>query len=131
MKTKLTSLVIVFLLGTVAVFAQSKTEEFKVNGNCGMCKARIEKAAKTVDGVSSAAWNQDTKGMAVKLDSTKTNVHKVEMAIALAGHDTEMHKATDEAYNKLPGCCKYDRSVNLGESKMDMKKKESHEGNMH
>jgi mercuric ion binding protein len=131
MKTKVLSLVALFFIGTIAVFAQTKTESFKVNGNCDMCKARIEKAAKTVDGVTTAAWNKDTKVMAVKLDSTKTNVHKVEMAIAKAGHDTEMHKATDEAYNKLPGCCKYDRSVNLGESKMDMKKKESHEGHMH
>ncbi|MFA5818076.1 MAG: hypothetical protein WC854_02210 [Bacteroidales bacterium] len=27
--------------------AQQKTESFKVWGNCGMCKNRIEKAAKT------------------------------------------------------------------------------------
>jgi hypothetical protein len=49
------------------------------------------------------------------------------MAIANAGHDTEMHKATDEAYNKLPGCCKYERAKagmkmdGKKDTKMDMK----------
>ena len=33
------------------------------------------------------------------------------MAVAKVGHDTDMHKATDEAYNKLPSCCKYDRTA--------------------
>ena len=33
---------------------------FMVAGNCGMCKARIEKAAKMVDGVITANWNEDT-----------------------------------------------------------------------
>ena len=108
----------------LTVSAQTKTEKFKVNGECDMCKARIEKAAKKVEGVSSANWNKDSKVMEVKLDSTKTTIHKVEMAIAKAGHDTQMHKASDEAYNNLPGCCHYDRSVDLGESKMDMKKME-------
>ena len=31
------------------------------------------------------------------------------MAIAKAGHDTDMHKASKEVYDKLPACCKYDR----------------------
>src|SRR5680860_1075564 len=111
MKTKVLSLVALFMLGAVSVFAANKTEKFKVNGNCDMCKARIEKAAKAVEGVSKADWNKETKMMEVTLDDTKTDVHKVEMAIAKVGHDTPMHKATDEAYNKLPGCCKYDRSA--------------------
>ena len=31
------------------------------------------------------------------------------MAIAKVEHDTDMHKATDEVYDNLPGCCKYER----------------------
>lgn len=34
----------------------TKTEIFKVWGNCGMCKARIEKAVKE-EGATSADWN--------------------------------------------------------------------------
>jgi copper chaperone CopZ len=109
MKTKVLSLVEMFVFGTFMVFAADKTEKFKVKGNCGMCEKRIEKAALSVDGVSSADWNKESKMMKVVFDNSKTDVHKVHMAIAKAGHDTEMHKAKDEVYNKLPGCCKYDR----------------------
>jgi hypothetical protein len=35
----------------------------------------------------------------------------VQEAIAKVGHDTGAVKATDEAYNGLPACCKYDRAV--------------------
>jgi len=110
MKTKMLSLAVMFLLGTSMVFAQAKTEKFEVKGNCGMCENRIEKAAKSVDGVSAADWNKETKMLEVSFDESKTSVHKVQMAIAKVGHDTPMHKATDEVYNALPGCCKYDRT---------------------
>ncbi|HKI88455.1 MAG TPA: cation transporter [Draconibacterium sp.] len=125
MKTKVLSLVALFMLGAVAVFAGNKTEKFKVYGNCGMCEARIEKAAKSVDGVSKADWNKDTKMIEVSFDDSKTDVHKVEMAVAKVGHDTDMHKATDEAYNNLPSCCKYDRSAEQSGTMEKM-----HEGHM-
>ncbi len=109
MKTKVLSLITLLMLGTVTVFAGNKTEKFKVFGNCGMCESRIEKAAKSVEGVSKADWNKKTKMIEVTYDDAKTDVHKVHMAIAKAGHDTEMHKASDETYDKLPACCHYDR----------------------
>jgi copper chaperone CopZ len=89
---------------------QALTEKtFKVSGNCGMCETRIEKAAKSIDGVTTADWSKETKLIEVTFDSKKTDVHKIHMAIAKVGHDTEMHKAKDETYNSLPGCCKYKR----------------------
>lgn len=109
MRTKVLSIVALFLFGAIAVFAANKTESFKVYGNCEMCKARIEKAAKSVDGVSVADWNVETKMLALTFDDSKTDVNKVQEAIAKVGHDTDMHKATDEAYNKVSGCCKYER----------------------
>ena len=124
MKTKVVSLVSMFLLGTIMVFAQAKTEKIEVKGNCGMCKSRIEKAAKSVEGVNAADWNQETKILEVSFDESKTSVDDVQKAIAKVGHDTPMHKAKDEVYNALPGCCKYDRS----ETKKEMK---GHEGHKH
>lgn len=121
MKTKVLSLVTLILFGVVAVFAGNKVEKVKVYGNCDMCKTRIEKAAKAVDGVASANWDKKSKMMDLAFDDSKTDVHKLEMAIAKVGHDTEMHRATDEAYNKLPGCCQYDRAKT--EMKMDDKMK--------
>jgi len=112
----------VALMSLTTVFGQAKTEKFKVYGNCGMCESRIEKAAKSVDGVTAADWNKETKMIEVSFDTSKTDVHKVHMAIAKAGHDTEMHKAKDETYNALPGCCQYDRAP---------AKKEDHSGHKH
>jgi periplasmic mercuric ion binding protein len=111
MKTKVLSLMALFMWGALSVFAGNKTEKFKVYGNCGMCENRIEKAAKTVEGVSKADWNKETKIMEVTFDDTKTNVDKVETAIAKVGYDTPHHNATTEVYDGLPGCCKYDRSA--------------------
>ena len=84
----------------------SKTETIKVSGNCEMCKARIEKAAK-LDGVSKAEWSTKTKMLSVTFDPAKTNMEQVGKKVAAAGHDTEKVKATDAVYDKLPGCCKY------------------------
>ena len=123
MKTKVLSLVSMFLLGTSLVFAQAKTEKFEVKGNCEMCKSRIEKAAKSVDGVTAADWKQETRILVVSFDESKTSVNKVQMAVAKAGHDTPGHKAKDEVYNALPGCCKYDRA----ETKQKVKEHERHD----
>ena len=123
MKTKVVSLVALFMMGALSVFAGNKTEKIKVYGNCGMCESRIEKAVNAVDGVSKADWNKDTKMLEVTFNDAKTDVHKVHMAVAKVGHDTDMHKAKDEVYNKLPACCKYERPAEST--------KESHEGHMH
>ncbi len=109
MKAKIITMFVAFLFSGMLMYGQSKTSKFEVWGKCGACEARIEKAAKAVDGVTAADWNKETKEMKVTFDESKTDMHKIEMAIAQAGHDTEMHRATDEAYDKLPPCCKYDR----------------------
>lgn len=80
-----------------------------VAGNCGMCEARINKAASSVNGVSSAAWNKNTKMLTVSFDASVTNLMEIEKAISKSGHDTKNTKANSETYNELPGCCKYER----------------------
>lgn len=99
-------LAFVFTSNTNAQSATTKTETIKVSGNCDMCKARIEKAAK-IDGVSKAEWNKETKLLAVTYNPAKTNTDAIGKKIAAAGHDTEKVKATDTAYDKLPSCCQY------------------------
>ena len=86
--------------------AVTKTETIKVAGNCETCKARIEKTAK-VDGVTKANWNQKTKILTLVYDPSKVKSDDVQKKIAAVGHDTPKYKATDKAYNALPGCCKY------------------------
>ena len=117
----LSLLALVFITVTTVTAQTEKKETFKVAGNCGMCETRIEKAATSVDGVLSADWDKETKMIDVKFDSDKVDTHKVHMAIAKVGHDTKMHKASDEVYDNLPGCCKYDRPSVKSTSKSDCK----------
>jgi copper chaperone CopZ len=86
--------------------ANTKTETIKVSGNCDMCKARIEKAAK-IDGISKAVWSDETKVLTLVYDPSKVKSDDVQKKIAAAGHDTPKFKADDKVYNTLPGCCKY------------------------
>ncbi len=100
-----------------AANAQDKSEAFKVSGNCGMCKAKIEKAAKSA-GATAAVWDTETKQLKVKYSSTSSNTAKIQQSIAAAGYDTPSVKATQEAYDNLHGCCKYEReATNANEAK--------------
>lgn len=109
MRKKIVILSVLMMMGAVSLFAESKTEKFKANGNCGMCGKRIEAAALSVDGVASAQWDNKTKMVEISYDQSEANLHEVHKAVAKAGHDTDMHRSSDEAYAKLHGCCKYDR----------------------
>jgi Cu(I)/Ag(I) efflux system membrane fusion protein len=82
-------------------------QTIKVSGNCDQCKTRIETAAKSVSGVSSADWSSETKMLHLQFDGAKTSLDAIQKVIAIAGHDTENYKASDAAYKALPECCKY------------------------
>ena len=106
-------LIALLLIGSNTVAQENTIQKvsFKVWGNCDMCKSKIEKAAKSVDGVSSAKWNVSSGKIVVKFDSDKTKLDQIEDAIVAVGYDVENKKATEEAYNKLHNCCKYDREL--------------------
>ena len=96
----------------LTAFAQKPKWEkvnFQVSGNCDMCKTKIEKAATGVEGVKTAKWNAVSGKMKIKFNPAITNNDKIQQAIAIIGYDTEKHKATDEVYNNLHHCCKYER----------------------
>ena len=78
-----------------------------VQGACGMCKTRIEEAAKKVAGVSSADWNLETKELKLSYDTAKTSIESVSKVIAGVGHDTNLDRASDSVYEALHECCKY------------------------
>jgi cation transport ATPase len=96
------------LMATVA-FAQNKNAKttLEVDGVCGMCKARIEKAAIKTKGVKSALWSVETHKLSLIFNEEKTTVKAIVKNITAAGHDTKELKATDEAYSKVHPCCKY------------------------
>ncbi len=83
--------------------------DIEINGNCEMCKKRIEKAAYSVKGVKSADWNIDDHTLHLIINEEKASVLDVKKAIASVGHDSDEVKATEEQYAKLHGCCMYER----------------------
>lgn len=107
---KISCLAIASLALVSVTSAQSKTETFKVSGNCGMCKSKIEKAALDA-GAKTASWDVDSKIITVTYKNASTNTAKLQEKIAKVGYDNAGAKASDEAYNKLHGCCKYERNA--------------------
>ena len=94
-------------------FADSLHEEtatFKVYGNCDMCKKRIETALLKNQSVKKASWDTKTKMLTVVYDPHAINLDAIHKIVAGAGYDTDKVKASDAAYNSLPGCCKYQRA---------------------
>lgn len=89
---------------------------FGVRGNCGMCKSTIEKAANSVDGVENAKWDVEKKKIDVSFDDTKTDAMAIHNAVAASGYDTEKVVGNLEAYDGLPGCCKYDHAMDMNQS---------------
>lgn len=107
MKSAIISFLFFFIAGSG--FAQTKTETIKVAGECGMCKKKIESAAKK-GGASYAVWNTETKELTVKYNSASSDLAKIEKSVAGAGYDTPGYKASDEDYKKLDECCQYERT---------------------
>ncbi len=92
-----------------AQMKHARTVSVHVNGDCGMCETRIEKAA-LVKGEAEADWDVDTKTARITYDSTRTTLDAVLQRIAQAGYDSEKYLAPDAAYAALPGCCQYERT---------------------
>lgn len=110
MKPFKTLIIATSILFSLSASAQTDSTTFKVSGNCGMCKKRIETSV-TGPSVTSANWNEKSKTMTVEFDSTKTNADLLQQKVAAVGHDTEKYAAEKAVYNKLPGCCLYDRTL--------------------
>jgi Cu(I)/Ag(I) efflux system membrane fusion protein len=93
--------------GNATEIKGDKKIEFTVSGNCDLCKDRIEKAAKSVQGVVSANWNVKTKKIKVDFRPEETDPISIHKAIAMAGHDTDKEKTDTKTYESLPECCRY------------------------
>lgn len=93
----------------VLLTAQDKdivTEKYKVEGNCNMCKKRIENAA-FIKGVKRAEWNKDTHELTLIYKPSKTSADEILSSVAAIGYSSDKKQATEEAYKKLPECCQY------------------------
>lgn len=86
---------------------------FGVRGNCGMCKRTIEKAVNSIEGIANVNWDKNKKKIDVSFNKAKTNEMAIHKAIAASGYDTDKVLGSEEAYKGLPGCCKYDHSMEM------------------
>ena len=108
----------IFLLFPVLSFAQkenskSSKAQFVVLGECEMCKDRIQRATYKIKGVKYSSWSISQNKLSIIYNSNKVSLDEIKKKIAVAGHDSEDFKATDEAYANLHQCCKYDREKQL------------------
>jgi len=104
-------MLLVVTLSTQAQVKKNKNAKYtiEVNGNCEQCQKRIQKAAFSVSGVKMASWNIETHQLDLTLNEEKASIADVKKAIAKVGHDAEDARATQEDYDNLHSCCKYDR----------------------
>ena len=102
-------ILLVVVLTTSVTYAQDKNARatIEVDGICGMCKQRIERASLNTKGVKSAVWNVDSHLLNLIFDERKTDLITIQKQIASVGHDTHEIKATEEAYNSVHDCCRY------------------------
>ena len=105
---KLTLLSIVGLVSFC--FAQQKASQKVViqtpTVQCEMCKNKIEQYLKREPGVSTAKVDFKKKTTTVTFLTDRNNIEQLKTSIANAGYDADDITADEEAYKKLPKCCK-------------------------
>jgi copper chaperone CopZ len=104
-----TLFVMLFVAGCSNKKENLKDAQFRVWGNCDMCKKTIETSINALPTIYSANWNTETKLIKVEFDSVKTNLEEIQKKIAAVGYDTEKVKGNDTAYLQLHACCQYER----------------------
>lgn len=106
--TKIIAILGIFFIG-ITGFAQNKNAKatIEVDGVCGMCKERIEKASIKAKGVKSAVWNVETHELDLIYNEGRTDIAKIQKSIADSGHDTQDIKAAEAVYESINPCCKY------------------------
>jgi hypothetical protein len=108
MRTILFTLFVTLLALSVTLAQKTKVTEttFKVFGNCGMCKTRIETAVKIKE-VKTAKWDKTSKMLTVAYLSSSISLDSLQKRIAAVGHDNGKFNAPDSVYEALPACCLY------------------------
>lgn len=109
-----TILVLMILIGSTSMVRaqdpEPKEKEIKIQTSaiCGMCEERIESNMAFEKGVKSVELDDKTKIVTIKYKTSKTDPDKLRKAISKLGYDADDVEADEEAYSKLPACCKKD-----------------------
>ncbi|MBK7483272.1 MAG: hypothetical protein IPI72_11145 [Flavobacteriales bacterium] len=114
-------LLLLFLIASVAIscsaqdpaksgIKNARTVTVKIDGDCPMCETRIEQVV-FVKNEAEVDWVVETHMARVTFDSTRTDLAAIMQRVAHAGYDNELYLAPKQAYDKLPGCCQYERTL--------------------
>ena len=96
---------IALLFGTLTVLAKNVTTSFTVQGECDMCKDKIEKAL-DIEGISFAEWDVKSKKLTVRYNDSKITEDQIHTIISELGYSTSKKVANKTSQNKLDDCCK-------------------------
>lgn len=103
-----TSILLLFITVVVPVAAQDHLAQLDVKTStiCDMCKKTIETELIYEKGVKKVDVHLDDKTVHVQYDDRKTDPVAIRKAIAGLGYDADDLKADENAWRKLPACCK-------------------------
>lgn len=101
-------LIFFFAVSCAKKVSTASTEQklIRTTAQCEMCKEKIETALHKIKGVKKAILNQENKLLAVTFANTQTEYSIICKAMTELGYDADDYKANEEAYEKLPACCK-------------------------
>ncbi len=109
MKRLLGSLILI-LAFSLKPFAQVKPQQTAKLSTptiqCEMCKKKIETYLNRYDGIISVNVNVKRKETTIKYLTDRINEEEIKAAISTAGYDAAEIPALEDAYKKLPLCCK-------------------------
>ena len=127
---------ILFTLSILLAFSVNAQEKkknknakvmFEVDGICGMCKSRIEKASLKTKGVKFAFWDVKTHQLNLIVDERKTSTESIQKNITAVGHDVILSEnkkliSPKKAYESVHPCCKYRDEEIVLDHEGDLKK---------
>jgi copper chaperone CopZ len=103
-------LLLAFVAGIFSLAnAQLKTTTVTIKTptvQCESCKQRIENDMARVEGVFKTVVNYKNHTTKVTFYTDRTNIENVKTAIANIGYDADDVTADEDAYKRLPMCCK-------------------------
>ncbi len=83
------------------------TETIKLETiHCQMCVATVQKAIAEVEGIYEANVDLTAKMATVSFDADMTTLNEIEKSIAKAGYHANETTRDDDAYARLPDCCR-------------------------
>ncbi len=102
----ISALLMLFSSAGYSQLRNTEEVEIKTSAQCPMCKESIEEMLTFERGVRHALLDMETKIVAVRYNSRRTDADRLRKAITKLGYDADDMEGDSEAYANLPACCK-------------------------